>query len=346
MILAMRWPGWLGVGERRWRKSPDEDVQPPKTLWDLVQLLVVPVLLVVIALSFNASQASRDRSRDEEARREATLDSYFVQMSDLMLDGHLLNSKERSPVRQVARTITLATVRRLDGRRKGEDRRFLSEAGLLDGAADYRSPRYLSSGGVVSLSGADLRGVDLASAVISPSPLHYVNSRVLDTVVVLDGDLRGAIFDDAILGRVYFADGVGLSDASFKRTSLFDSDLPRALLEDVSFNKATLDGVNLRCANLERATFDGAHIERGTFESASLDNASFVGAEFNVGAYDPRLTGPRRTSFADARGGNVDFSDAENLSSVDLPYEDFDRVRIDGDERPKPVPPDPPVYPC
>jgi hypothetical protein len=31
---VVRWPAWTGVGERRWKKTSDEEVQPPKTLWD------------------------------------------------------------------------------------------------------------------------------------------------------------------------------------------------------------------------------------------------------------------------------------------------------------------------
>ena len=42
----MRWRDWLGVGERRWKKAPDEEVQPAKTLWDWLQLLIVPAILI------------------------------------------------------------------------------------------------------------------------------------------------------------------------------------------------------------------------------------------------------------------------------------------------------------
>jgi hypothetical protein len=91
----MRWPAWLGVGERRWKKSPDEEVQPGKTLWDFLQLLIVPAMLAVIALLFNASQASRERHSEDrrvrvdralaiETRRDANLDAYLAEMRDLI----------------------------------------------------------------------------------------------------------------------------------------------------------------------------------------------------------------------------------------------------------------------
>jgi hypothetical protein len=55
----MRWPDWSGFPERRWKKSPDEEVQPAKTVWDWLQLLIVPAVLAVIAVAYNAAQASR-----------------------------------------------------------------------------------------------------------------------------------------------------------------------------------------------------------------------------------------------------------------------------------------------
>ena len=216
------------------------------------------------------------------------------------------------------------TLRRLDGERKGEVVRFLLEAGLLDATVDLPPPDAAVSGAVVSLSGADLRGVDLANARIVPSWYNHANVATsadrYAVVVALDGDLRGARFDDATLVNVYFGQGrVDLRDTSFKRTDLWGSVLDAAVLEGVPFNDATLTDVYFGCSNLKRATFDDAEIERGTFAHASLDNASFAGAKFNAGHRPPGSgRGPRRTSFAGASGESVDFSDALNLSSVDL----------------------------
>jgi len=148
----MRWPDWLGVGERRWEKSPGViEVQPAKTAWDWLQLLIVPAMLAGLVVFFNASQASRDqrhednrirvdRALEREARYDATLESYLTQMSKLMLERHLLNSRRGSPLRKVARAITLTTLRRLDGRRKGEVVRFLHEAGLLHYGGTFLDP--------------------------------------------------------------------------------------------------------------------------------------------------------------------------------------------------------------
>src|SRR5437773_8504718 len=91
----MRWPVWLGIGERRWKKAPDEEVQPAKTLWDWLQLLIVPAILIGITLVWSYSQARSDNKREdrriaadraaaEEVRQDATLNGYLTQMSGLM----------------------------------------------------------------------------------------------------------------------------------------------------------------------------------------------------------------------------------------------------------------------
>jgi len=84
-------------------------VQPSKTLWDVLQLLIVPAIL------------------SESASRGTAIE----QMSDLMLTKNLLRSKPFSAVRSVARTATLTTLSRVDGERRSVVVCFLEEARLI-----------------------------------------------------------------------------------------------------------------------------------------------------------------------------------------------------------------------
>src|SRR3954470_1616751 len=97
----MRWRELLGVRERRWKKAPNEEVQPAKTLWDWLQLLIVPAILIAVTFAWSATQTSSNNKRDdrriaadraaaEEARRDATLQAYLEQMTGLMLREKLL----------------------------------------------------------------------------------------------------------------------------------------------------------------------------------------------------------------------------------------------------------------
>lgn len=363
----MRWPAWLGISERRWEKSPNEEVQPAKTAWDFLQLLIVPAILIVIALAFNAAQASRDRSREDrrirqdraladDARKDAILDAYLAKLSGLILDRNLTRAKQGSAVRQVARTATLTTLRRLDGSRKREVVLFLYEARLLH--TRHQGLERLPP--VINLEGADLRGVDLTAATIEADPDDPFG---LDTeYVLLSGDFRGARFDRANLVHVDFGGHdmtggpfkIDLDGATFNESGIDFTSLSFLDLRGVSFRRAALNGVDFTYSDLRGAVFNDALIagERafsGTpqgpfdlmtrFDATCLTNASFAGATFPEPVF--RVV----TTFLGAKGKGVDFSDAENLSSVRL-SRGVTESRFEGaNERPRwtapPLPGDP-----
>jgi uncharacterized protein YjbI with pentapeptide repeats len=303
----MRWPDWSGVGERRWKRTPDEEVRPAKTAWDWLQLLIVPAILAAIAVAFNAAETSRDRSREdrrtredralaENAREDATLESYFKQMSGLMLDRHLRSADSESDVASVARTITLATLRRLNGARKAEVISFLSEGKLLQTTID-------AAGTGVDLSGADLRGADFRD-----TDLGVYEGTMFDKV-----DLEGARFDRATLTNVFFL---------------------LANLRGASFKGSRLRGVRFKGSDLTGAVFDGAYLtmtplygaefqEPTTFELSCITNTRFARAYFND------------TAFELVRGRGVDFSNAllQKISPADAALTD---VRLDGASEPSP----------
>lgn len=325
----MKWPGWTGVGERTYRQPNGTVVQPSKTAWDVLQLLIIPLILVGIALVFNAAQASReqkhqdaqireDRALAAASREDATLDAYFARMSSLILNRGLTKSKPHSALRQVARTETLATLRRLDGSRKGALVQFLNEAGLLriksaNAISSSSTGTYSASGPlaspIIDLSDADLRNADLRHATFeAPNRSERIQ---------LIGDLRGARFDDAYLQGVTFFGGKGsyaafgadLRGASFDRAGVSEVAFPEQL-QGAKFRGAILTGDNFNLTNLtnarfDKATFQPSNTAPNSFKAACLNGASFAGADFNnYGA----------ANFLAAQGDDVDFSGAEGLS--------------------------------
>ena len=96
------------------------EVQRYKTLWDWMQLLIVPALLAGFAYWFTGQRERLARDIEESRAREATLQDYFDRMTELMLDKGLCSSEPRPEVRVIARARTLTVLRRLDGERKGD----------------------------------------------------------------------------------------------------------------------------------------------------------------------------------------------------------------------------------
>jgi uncharacterized protein YjbI with pentapeptide repeats len=234
-----------GLGERRWKTGPNEEVQPSKTLWDLLDLLIVPVILVGVTTLWTASQTKRDNRREdrriaadqraaEKVRQDATLNDYIEQMSDLMLNNNLSSSKPADAVRSVARTVTLTALRRLDGERRGEVVRFLQEARLIRTTGDSS----------VNLVGADLRDAFLAAADLSFANLGVAN---LEGAAPRRTDLRDAHLREANLTGAILA-GADLRGADLRGTKLADADL----------GFADLTGADLTDADLRHANLTGA----------------------------------------------------------------------------------------
>jgi Pentapeptide repeats (8 copies) len=188
-----------------------------KTLWDWLQLLGIPVALAALAFLLNDAQAQRDQQREEQraaqqqkravdAERESTLRAYLTQMSELMLNDNLLQSRPGADVRNVARTATLTAVRRLDGSRKGLVVRFLAEARLLPSR---------SSAPVVALREADLRKANLREANLFEAGLFGADLREAN---LGRADLRGANLREADLREANLV-GADLREADLYRSS-------------------------------------------------------------------------------------------------------------------------------
>jgi hypothetical protein len=108
-----------------------------KTLWDLLGLLIVPVV-IALAGWWLSEVSTRNQQRIENQRaqaqqrieddrvRESVLQSYIQHMTELLLDKGLAISKQDQPVRSIARSSALTAVRQLDGDRKGILLQFLS----------------------------------------------------------------------------------------------------------------------------------------------------------------------------------------------------------------------------
>jgi len=69
MIGLVSFREWLGVSERRWKKAPDEEVRPAKTLWDWLQLLIVPAILIGITFAWSSTQTRANNKREDRAHR-------------------------------------------------------------------------------------------------------------------------------------------------------------------------------------------------------------------------------------------------------------------------------------
>ena len=199
---CLKWTGMTGK---------TDDFQR-RTLWDWLQLLIVPAVLALGGLWFTAQQDRRQQEMDERRERivhrveeqraqDSMLLAYLDQMSSLLINEGLQTSQPGEPERLVAASRTITVLRGLDPERKRTVLRFVYEAGLirkegtivnLDGAnlteADLNnvpledadlSDLYLSDANLAGadLSGADLSGADLSGADLSGAEVTWQQLR-------------------------------------------------------------------------------------------------------------------------------------------------------------------------
>jgi len=200
-----------------------------KSLWDWLQLLIVPLALAIIALVFQLANSRTERQiakqryqNDQDIatnkQREDLLQTYLDRMTALLLDKDLRSSQPDAEVRNVARARTLTVLPQLDSQRKGNLIQFLSESKLME---------------IISLSGADLSGANLSSANLSGANLNAAN----------------------------------IPSADFSNASLSQTDLSGANLSGANLNWADLSGANLSRADLTYAKLSNAKVTKEQLET-------------------------------------------------------------------------------
>jgi uncharacterized protein YjbI with pentapeptide repeats len=315
--------GWIDTGFGAYTTTIREasgttsiEVHPAKTLWDWMDLLVMPVVLAVgVWLLNHAERASEQkiaRQRIEEDRKiaedrvkETTLQNYLDRMEELLLEHHLKDTKGKEDeisvaIRDVAQVRTITTLRTLDRERRNIVLQFLRDADLADfvlvGANLNKA----------SLNGAELWGINLKSAN-------------LDKADLLGADLNRS----------------NLIDAKLYKTNLNEANLAEVDLSGANMRGATLNGTCLRKANLSKVNLSEADISGATLIEANLSGAHMLSVKNNksnlIGS-DLRKADLSFANFRDVKMGATNLSDAilceASLSGVILENADLSRVNL------------------
>jgi len=217
--------GWAGTGFLN------------KTLWDWLQLLIIPVVLAIVALLFNRANSRTEQQIALDKQREELFQTYLDRMSDLLLKEGLRSSALNAEVRNVARVRTITILFQLDARRIEFVFAFLRESGLMSAT---------STVSVVSLSEANLRRVNLSRA-----------------------NLYRADFRNVILFRA------DLRDANLIEANLSQAILRKANLSQAQLREADLTGADLSLANLRGAEVTPEQLETvGSLQGAIMPDGS------------------------------------------------------------------------
>ena len=203
-----------------------------KTLWEWIDVVGIPVVVVIIAGAFglmtNKAEQRKNKEqkeRDVDQARETTLLSYLEVMSNLILDKNLTNSEKDSPERAIAQAHTFTALRTLDGARMGILLQFLKEARLIDRDRN-----------VISLYGTNLNKANLSNVDLSGTCLSGVYLREAE---LFNANLSNADLSYSVLVRAE------LLEADLSNTDLRNADLTDALVESEQLETADISGALL-----------------------------------------------------------------------------------------------------
>ena len=130
-----------------------------KTLWDWLDLLIVPAVLAIGGYLFNNSQNRATQRATEQRAQDDALQAYLDHMSDMLISEKdqpsLYDEHPLDRLRAVARARTLTVLPRLAGDGKGRVVQFLRESNLI------RREGRDEQGEVVQAKVVDLGGADL-----------------------------------------------------------------------------------------------------------------------------------------------------------------------------------------
>ena len=247
--------------------------QPGRTLWDWVQLLIIPFVIGAGAIWFNMQQSQTslqvsqaqhksDQMIAVDQQRATTLQMYIDNIQDLLLNHNLLKSKPTDNVAILARARTLTALEGLDPHRKGVLLKFLYEARLI-GFYDPVSGK--NSDPILGLSDADLSGADLGATYPRPPGL-------CDNKDCFEVHLSGAYLFGADLSYANLS-GANLSGADLLKSNLFVANLSGTDLSGADLFNARLFRANLSGANLSGAWLQAADLGRTNITQQQLDQA-------------------------------------------------------------------------
>ncbi len=303
-VLVALWGGyvrgwsWVGVTDYTSMVHPDGTAfERQKTLWNWLELLIIPVVLAVGGFLFNRSEREKqqriaDENREEqqriadENRQETIIEEYFTLITTMMLEKGLDNEDEgnQNTIRRLAAGRTKFALERINAEYQAKVVQFLYGSALIQGSNPILSLWDVLLESVKlskhSLSRINLSRTNLRYADLSDSQLDAAN---LERASLQEATLRGSILEQANLqgASLIRADiqGAVLTNADLTNTNMQNANLSRAILTDANLHGAILTSANLQSAILTNADLTNANLQNADLRGAILTNARLHNAD-------------------------------------------------------------------
>lgn len=355
------WANWTGFGEikvitttidKNDETTVSEQIHPPKTLWNLIEISLVPILLATLTYIYQRRDKEKERKQAELEREiagnnlsEELIQDYFNNIAKFLINKQLRKKlftlseqklfnleNEDNSIKSVVRVQTITILRRLENDKISQKRiiDFLQDAELYKFILTNANLSDLNLSGLklnkVNLQKSNLKSTNLDNASLieanlSSADLKKVNpiNAQLNNINLSSADLSGANFE-----------GYNFKGANFTKAKLFNVNLNNIHTYEANFSYADIGDhdygiANFNNADLNQANFSNANLLYVNFKGAYLASANFSNAEFGyIDFSDTNLSG---ANFGDSNLANLNFKNARfgraNLSGLDLSNADL-----------------------
>ena len=276
-----------------------------KTLWDLLQIFLLPLVIWWMSTSYQVKQANLEREIQGKRYRQDSLDNYIDSMTDIIikydLPGVFKDSsqnqtdeqesntnanntsndqkhKQKAYVANIAKAKTLTTLLLLN--LDGQKRNIL---------LDYLRSQELCCNNLIVFSDFKLQGY---------APSDFELFHKLNNIGLMEGELNidqaedvqlqnlqlyAQLYDDNIInedtysinqeGKVNLLEDIRLTKSDLQQSDLRDFRLNDIKLIEANLNNAQLQGVQLQRGNLSKVQLKGASLNAANLTDAILGYA-------------------------------------------------------------------------
>ncbi len=231
---------WTGFG-----KGVGNNVQSnsPKTLWDWLELIIVPISLSLIAWFFKKSEIKTEKAISLEKNREGELYSFYDYVQNIHFSTDLNDNRTKEMVSVLASARAKVIIGNLDVKRKASFIKFLYEVGFIN-----------IDGPIIVFDRPDFSGINL-------------DNNSLFKMTIRGADFSNSSFEFSTLSFSIF------SGSCFSKSSFYFAQLQRAY-----FDWCEVDSADFSHANLEKASLGRLIGKNPNFSNAYLVEAHLIGA--------------------------------------------------------------------
>lgn len=272
--------------------------QSYRTLWDWLELIVVPAALLGFTVWFNRNQAERDRKREQnekererlreraERKREREREEYERQIAFEREERDRKAERKEQEARFQQEAVNLYYDAMTELLLKEKLREKLEER-----AQSWKNYEELKQ------AAAESEEIDKPPEPKEEPVIHVARARTINILRRVDKDRRNDILDFLRDSEMYNGDKSLLQNARMSRIDLrqqylWDINLRGAVLSNSKLQRAYMFEVQLQGADLRKANMQGANLISAQLQFAHLEEANLQG----VLLYGANMQGANLTS--------------------------------------------------